>query len=114
MITLTREEAQKLLDGFDRVGWARTEHADILRARLSQPEPEPVAVVLGSLYDGEHGVVMYDLKTNERLEVNTKLYTAPPQRKWQGLTDDDLGVYSDKMEAFARAIEAKLKEKNNA
>jgi hypothetical protein len=34
MITLTREEAQKLLDGFERVGWARTEHADILRARL--------------------------------------------------------------------------------
>ncbi len=42
-ITLTREEAQKLLDGFNRVGWARTEHADILRARLAQPEPEPVA-----------------------------------------------------------------------
>jgi hypothetical protein len=40
-ITLTREEAQKLLDGFERVGWARTEHADILRARLSAPEPEP-------------------------------------------------------------------------
>ena len=39
-ITLTREEAQKLLDGFDRVGWARTEHADILRARLAQPELE--------------------------------------------------------------------------
>jgi len=35
MITLTREEAQKLLDGFDRVGWARTEHSDILRARLA-------------------------------------------------------------------------------
>ncbi len=34
MITLTREEAQKLLDGFDRVGWARTEHADILRTKL--------------------------------------------------------------------------------
>ncbi len=58
------------------------------------------------------------------------LYTAPPQRKWQGLTDegeilelskdawgrdrlkqgraDHTGFYVD----FARAIEAKLKEKN--
>ncbi len=38
MITLTREEAQKLLDGFDRVGWARTEHADILRTKLRRVE----------------------------------------------------------------------------
>ncbi len=37
-ITLTREEAQKLLDGFDRVGWARTEHADILRTKLRRVE----------------------------------------------------------------------------
>jgi hypothetical protein len=38
MITLTREEAQKLLDGFERVGWARTEHADILRAKVRRDE----------------------------------------------------------------------------
>jgi len=35
-----------------------------------------------------------------------------PKREWQGLTDEELGVYTDKLEEFARAIEAKLKEKN--
>jgi len=50
-----------------------------------------------------------------------KLYTAPPKRKWVGLTEEELeplcdlwkvsygSVYVDE---FARAIEAKLKEKN--
>ena len=45
-------------------------------------------------------------------------YAHPPQRTWQGLTDDDeiLAIsntmpYADRFE-FARAIEAKLKEKN--
>jgi hypothetical protein len=50
-------------------------------------------------------------------EENAHLYTAPPQREWQGLTEDEaqylfrlcLGrTYDD----FWRAIEAKLKEKN--
>lgn len=41
----------------------------------------------------------------------------PPRREWVGLTDEELhgviraGGY-DSMEEFARAIEAKLKEKN--
>ncbi|MGI9143350.1 MAG: hypothetical protein ACR2IJ_09210 [Fluviibacter sp.] len=44
-------------------------------------------------------------------------YTAPPQREWVSLTDDEIeayeimGVKSDVM--LARAIEAKLKEKNS-
>ena len=49
------------------------------------------------------------------------LYTTPPQREWQGLTDDEiedagkLNVEGARMlpYSFARAIEAKLKEKNN-
>jgi hypothetical protein len=48
------------------------------------------------------------------------LYTAPPQREWQGLTDDEVakawckskGEMLFRLEPFARAIEAKLKEKN--
>jgi hypothetical protein len=46
------------------------------------------------------------------------LYTAPPQREWQGLTDEEvksaasLGIYEKPLIEFARAIEAKLKEKN--
>jgi hypothetical protein len=46
------------------------------------------------------------------------LYTAAPQREWQGLTDEEvksaasLGIYEKLLIEFARAIEAKLKEKN--
>jgi hypothetical protein len=50
------------------------------------------------------------------------LYTAPPQRPWVGLTDDEVSNIIDDVIGFnscwgpetdfARAIEAKLKEKN--
>ena len=46
------------------------------------------------------------------------IHTAPPQRKWQGLTDEEvksaasLGIYEKPLIEFARAIEAKLKERN--
>ena len=51
---------------------------------------------------------------------NKKLYTAPPQRTWVGLTDEEVNnaikeknitpLFTYRM--IARAIEAKLKEKN--
>ena len=45
------------------------------------------------------------------------LYTAPPQRKeWQGLTDEEIktmwGSYFSRGLEYARAIEAKLREKS--
>jgi hypothetical protein len=45
------------------------------------------------------------------------LYTAPPKKEWVGLTDEeihDMNGYEEdrRMYRFARAIEAKLKEKN--
>ena len=66
----------------------------------------------------------YGDKRTEGYE-DVPLYTAPPQRTWVGLTDEevrDLWSWSATSEAektantqqhaFARAIEAKLKEKN--
>jgi len=49
------------------------------------------------------------------------LYTTPPQRTWVGLTDEEINSVRYKRDwtapwtdtTFARAIEAKLKEKNN-
>jgi hypothetical protein len=78
-ITLTREEAQQVLDALNGGGWTVKDYAvELLRARLAQPE-----------------------------------------REWQGLTDEELladgdsVVHSyDGLVQFARAIEAKLKEKN--
>jgi hypothetical protein len=41
------------------------------------------------------------------------LYTAPPQRPWVGLTDEELADCIDmSIQKTCRAIEAKLKEKN--
>jgi hypothetical protein len=44
------------------------------------------------------------------------LYTAPPQRKWQGLTDEEMRELWDKKGWYVtmfKAVEAKLKEKNS-
>jgi hypothetical protein len=51
------------------------------------------------------------------------LYTAPPKKEWVGLTDEEVSEIIDREigfygcwgpeEAFARAIEAKLREKNH-
>ena len=54
------------------------------------------------------------------LPNGTKLYTTPPKRPWAGLTEVEVqdihDTYHKRMgpQEFARAIEAKLKEKNNA
>lgn len=48
----------------------------------------------------------------------TNVYAAPPKREWVGLTDDEIIDCSDYPTSFgvpisfAKAIEAKLKEKN--
>jgi hypothetical protein len=75
---------------------------EALRARLSQPEPKPLWI------RNEEG----------KLELH-----APPQREWQGLTDEERNaclVEADPCEALLEHeawqlmvdIEAKLKEKN--
>jgi acetone carboxylase gamma subunit len=47
--------------------------------------------------------------------VGDKMYSAPPQRKWVGLTDEEIDEcdWGQSERDHARAIEAKLKEKNN-
>ena len=54
------------------------------------------------------------------LPVGTKLYATPPQRTWVGLTDEEVQTLRYKIDStahwtydeFARAIEARLKDKN--
>jgi len=92
---------------------------ETLRARLAQPEPEPVAV--WELQEGGWDTIA-DPEWMESLPIGTKLYTAPPQREWQGLTADEIkdlhyGIKVKGMGAFStediyRVVEAKLKEKN--
>ena len=110
-ITLTREEAQQVLDALDeyrdstedfRVANRCISLIKILRARLAQPEPEPIAYKVG----------------DATVYIKPPIYTAPPQREWQGLTDEEITALKRNGERyissqdFSRAIENKLKEKN--
>jgi len=62
----------------------------------------------------------YNPMTGEPLVDGWPLYSGLPQREWQGLTDDEYeamaeqyvtNYYFDTLK-YAKAIEAKLKEKN--
>ena len=73
----------------------------LLNSAPPQPKQEPVAW----MHDSHVG-------------FNVPLYTAPPQREWQGLTDEEITETLKRFglgerAALARAIEAKLKENNN-
>ena len=77
--------------------------------KLAQPEQEPVAWWNNT---GTH----IDLNVSGR---GTPLYTTPPQRTWVDLPHEDIldlfdehNVYGSKWIQFARAVEAKLREKN--
>ena len=73
---------------------------------LAQPEQEPVAKYSDIVSDGG-------------LDPRNKFDTPPPQRTWVDLTDEEIlaeiPITTHRpATSFARAIEAKLKEKNNA
>jgi hypothetical protein len=115
---MTKDEALKMaLEVMRNQGdvsvdeWIATEKA--IKEALAQPEQEPVAwVCYGAL--GKQDIDFEQSDIN-KLEIGTLLYTTPPQRTWVGLTDEELsqieGTHIGR--SFARAIEAKLKEKNN-
>jgi hypothetical protein len=172
-ITLTREEAQQVLDALNEYvsvvvsvndpdswtpkvadgGEPARKAIETLRARLSAPEPEQCSMC-GSVHSAyirrcagcghmkglenpewsksePEPVAWMEVKVEAGFEevkvwrepVSSKsipLYPAPPQREWQGLTDEEIkkeqhhidwtNVYT--YAKFARAIEAKLREKN--
>jgi hypothetical protein len=93
-ITLTREEAQQVLEALEAehsaiYGTSQTVKAtELLRTRLAQSEPEPVAWCIV-----ENGRVHGLVKSKPAVMNADKwqpLYTTPPQRNWQGLTDEEI------------------------
>ena len=88
------------------------------QAALAQPAQEPV-VTIAVREHAPVGKVAYVLEVNLPVGIHN-LYTTPPQRPWVGLTNNELQPIADEyrilfgswVEDFARAIEAKLKEKN--
>lgn len=78
-----------------------------------QPEQEPVA--WADKYDIERAGHDFYANRQQPSKDGVPLYTAPPQREWQGLTETDFiaiqlfkGNYFD----LAKWVEAKLKGKN--
>ena len=108
-------------DGKDVEG---AEAITAIKKALAQPEQEPVAWAM--LHD--NGQFIDAIHPDEHARVEGKyihpLYTTPPQRK--PLSDEEIYSLADSLEiwneddeewildpnTFARAIEAKLKEKN--
>ena len=103
-----------------------------------QPEPEPVAKMremlevqgrdgtwnyspyLRGMYNGmEFMLALVEDREPVYRDEPDKYYTTPPQREWQGLTDEEIKQARDIVDgeykmpnAWARAIEAKLRERN--
>ena len=92
---------------------------EIRNAKIVAPQPE----------QEPFGYFRYDLRLDAWVQnraglTGTPFYTSPPASKpWVGLTDAEIGIVSadiwgsvliapQSYQAFARAIEAKLKEKN--
>lgn len=94
---------------------AHTKTAEALRARLAQPKPQPVAWV--AYENGEKHGIDFDEDDIAELPVGTMLYTAPPQREWQGLTDEEAeqiaDAHWDDPDMFIEAIENALRRKNS-
>jgi hypothetical protein len=95
------------------------------REDLAQPAQEPVAwAVQGCSKMWREEFAEIDAKAEAKRIGGTcvayALYISPPQRPWVGLTPEDIlvlfdehNLYGSKLVEFTRAVETKIKEKNN-
>jgi len=84
-----------------------------LKARLAQPEQEPVAWLCSPDENGLFGLPLSDKGCKDCFPV----YRHPPHRTWVGLTDEELNQICNSLDYYGdrglvQLIEAKLKEKN--
>ena len=105
---MTKDEALKLaLDALETSMYPQQKQLQAITAikeALAQPEPCKECHLKDTVYD-----LLGDLKVaNLKLSVRAK-------RTWVGLTDEDeLDWDGGDLKSLVKAIEAKLKEKNNA
>ena len=80
----------------------------------AQPAQEPVAKVAGVAYVDDLDLWhFYPMRETDNFPAGTKFYTAPPQRPWVGLTDEEIAYAYTLEKKFAmQYVDAKLKEKN--
>jgi hypothetical protein len=95
----------------------------IIEAELAKPEQEGFYIYKPVLPKGvvanvnqENLPWVYDQEPSSGYSARMLVYTAPPRKPWVGLTDEERHAYTQSpfTEENYRAIEAKLKEKNNA
>jgi hypothetical protein len=117
---MSREIMQQALDALKLGGLIKkTQVIAALEQELAKPEQEPVAWCslngCGEIgfFDGKP-MIMVGKVGNDCHE--TPLYTSPPRKEWVGLTEDEVNlIYAEPQThvgQYAKAIEAKLKEKN--
>ena len=108
---MTKDKALKLaIEAFENYRFElRHEIINACKEALEQPAQEPVGVV-----SWHEGTVMGSIFPSSNMPKDgDKLYTHP--KEWQGLSDyeiEEAFVHTLPYE-YGRAIEAKLKEKNN-
>jgi len=135
-----RTAAQQALEALEslftlQVDYARPKRCGdaitALRAALKQPEQEPVAwMYVGLTFNNDmHGPHLVwkpehmDAMSAEKGVRAVPLFTHPPRREWRGLTEEEFWPMLEAegradrkpveiIAAFARAIEAALKERN--
>jgi hypothetical protein len=86
-----------------------------------EQEPEPAAWIQSThLQQAQREPSLCRVEPTQRLPDFVPLYTHPPRREWQGLTEEEINELSHTMVKghksvnwLTRAIEAKLKERNN-
>lgn len=87
---------------------------EALRTALARPEQEPVAW----MHTTATGETYFRKKPHDKVFNPKPVYTTLPQREWQGLTDEEVrrirSAFHESLDtnAYVRAIEQKLKEKN--
>ena len=100
---------------------------EAIKARLAQPEPEPVAWMNEDVLRIDN-IIKAPIQVCRRKQdehYNIPLYTSPTKKKWVCMTDDEVrfivrgntDVWCENPETdpygVAEMVEAKLKEKNN-
>ena len=116
LLKLARDAMRSLMNGREFATGQTGHYLNIIRRiedELNRPKPEPVAWMLP-----EYGDVLPASQADGTGIYNIPLYTAPPRKEWVGLTEDEVSlIYAEPQThvgQYARAIEAKLKEKNSA
>jgi hypothetical protein len=85
-------------------------------------QPAPVQEPVGWMEMVVANLVREGVNKHKARALAEHFYTTPPQRTWVGLTEEDLKILSTEwrivygawMDDFARDIETRLKDKNNA